>query len=188
MPAENREDRTKRQLEAALRQLLEEKPLEQIRVRELTELCGIRRQSFYYHFPDVPALFAWSLAREKERLLAGQEQCLTWRQALASLLIHIGENRPYYQALLASRGPAALRDVLALGGLLEKTLDYYRRRSGGPQASPAELACWEGLLTALLESWIRNGPTQAPDTLLDLLEARASQGAVGAAWQNLGTI
>ena len=61
MPAELYENRTKNDLDRALRQLLEDRPLDQIRVRELTALCGIRRQSFYYHFPDVYALFDWSL-------------------------------------------------------------------------------------------------------------------------------
>ena len=47
MPAELCVNRTKNDLDRALRQLLLQKPLEQIRVRELTALCGIRRQSFY---------------------------------------------------------------------------------------------------------------------------------------------
>lgn len=187
MPAEIHEDRTKKQLDDALRRLLEEKPLEQIRVRELTERCGIRRQSFYYHFSDVPALFTWSLARETERLLAEQEQCLTWRQALAALLEHLEQSRSYYRALLASRGRAGLRTVLALDGLLERTLDYYCRRSGSPQAPPAERACWETLLLSLLESWIQGSLDPPPEDLLDLLEAMARQGAMGAAWQNAGT-
>lgn len=187
MPEEPLEDRTKRALDAALRQLLEEKPLDQIRVRELTALCGIRRQSFYYHFPDVYALFAWSLARETEGLLARQAQCLTWQQALRTLLVRLAQNRPYYRALLEHRGRAGLREVLALGGLLERTLDYYRRRSGGPRPGPAELDCWETLLLTLLESWVRDELAQPPETLLALLEDVVRQGAVGAAWQNLGS-
>lgn len=46
-PMTEAKNRTKSQLELALRTLLREKPLSQIRVRELTEMCGIRRQSFY---------------------------------------------------------------------------------------------------------------------------------------------
>ena len=77
MPAELCVNRTKNDLDRALRQLLLQKPLEQIRVRELTALCGIRRQSFYYHFPDVQSLFDWSMQQEAMRTLARQETCLT---------------------------------------------------------------------------------------------------------------
>ena len=101
-------NRTKSQLELALRTLLREKPLSQIRVRELTEMCGIRRQSFYYHFTDVYDLFAWSVEREGEALAARQEECLTWQQAFQDLLQHTSENRDYC---------LAVRDTLGRGGL-----------------------------------------------------------------------
>lgn len=84
------ENRTRKGLDAALRELLKQKPLDQIRVRELTELCGLRRQSFYYHFEDVYELFRWSIQRERELLLRRQEECLTWRQALLEVWIRGG--------------------------------------------------------------------------------------------------
>ena len=93
MSAELCENRTKYGLDGALRQLLERKPLDQIRVRELTELCAIRRQSFYYHFPDVYALFHWSLQQERVRVVARQTDFLTWQQALRDLLEYTAENR-----------------------------------------------------------------------------------------------
>ena len=190
MPAELCENRTKNDLDRALRQLLEQKPLAEIRVRELTALCGIRRQSFYYHFPDVCALFDWSLRREKQRLLARQESCLTWQQALTDLLQHIARHRRYYQALLESRGRSGLRNLLAdvLGNLLAQTLAYYRRRCGtaeDPAAGQAQLACWETVLLALLEGWIQGDLPQPPEALISQLETLVQQGAVGAAWQNL---
>ena len=91
MPAEFCENRTKYRLDGALRQLLERKPLDQIRIRELTELCGIRRQSFYYHFPDVYALFQWSLQQEGDRLLERQGSFLTWQQVMEDLLAWLEE-------------------------------------------------------------------------------------------------
>ena len=128
MPAELCVNRTKNDLDRALRQLLLQKPLEQIRVRELTALCGIRRQSFYYHFPDVQSLFDWSMQQEAMRTLARQETCLTWQQALTVLLEHTAKDRCYYQALLKNRGRAGLRKLLegTLGSLLSRTLDYYQ--------------------------------------------------------------
>ena len=37
-------------------QLLEQKPLSQITVKMIVEECGINRNSFYYHYQDLPAL------------------------------------------------------------------------------------------------------------------------------------
>lgn len=187
MPVPPCENRTKSALDLALRKLLEEKPLNQIRVREVTELCGIRRQSFYYHFPDVYSLFDWSLQQERARLLARQEACLTWQQALTDLLNHTAQNRAYYQSLLRSPEGGGLRELLGpvLEPILAHTLEYYRLRCGTQESSgQPTLDCWEAMLLALLEDWIQSEARQ-PQQILSALDSIIQKGAIGAAWQNL---
>lgn len=41
---------TKQAIKAAFLELLDEKPLNKISVRDIVERCGINRNSFYYHF------------------------------------------------------------------------------------------------------------------------------------------
>ena len=136
------EHRTRQGLDAALRKLLEQRPLDQLRVRELTELCGLRRQSFYYHFKDVYDLFAWSVRWEGALLLERQEECLTWQQALLDLLGRAQEERSFYRAVLDQGGQAALGAMIPLERTLETVQAYYRDRGGaplrrGPAAVPA---------------------------------------------------
>ena len=47
---------TKRAIKEAFWKLLGEQPLTQISVRSIVEECGINRNSFYYHFQDIPSL------------------------------------------------------------------------------------------------------------------------------------
>ncbi len=47
---------TKRAIKESFWKLLNEQPLTQISVREIVEKCGINRNSFYYHFQDIPSL------------------------------------------------------------------------------------------------------------------------------------
>lgn len=47
---------TKRAIKEAFWKLLNQQPLSQITVRQIVEECGINRNSFYYHFQDIPAL------------------------------------------------------------------------------------------------------------------------------------
>lgn len=182
------ENRTKCSLDSALRTLLAKKPLDQIRVREVTDLCAIRRQSFYYHFPDVYALYDWSLERESAALCRLQEDCLTWQQALGTLLGHMTEQQPYYLALLELRGQEGLARVLdpALDRLLAETVDYYRRRCGVPaKEDPAGPVYWKTVLLALLEGWLRGGLAQPPEELIRRLEVSVQRETLGAAWQNM---
>ena len=47
---------TKKAIMASFSKLLEEKPLSQITIREIVEDCGVNRNTFYYHFRDLPHL------------------------------------------------------------------------------------------------------------------------------------
>ena len=182
------ENRTRQELDAALRTLLEQRPLERLRVRELTELCGLRRQSFYYHFKDVYDLFAWSARRERALLLERQEDCVTWQQALLDLLDRIDGNRAFYQAVLDQGGPAALGALVPLDQTLGAALRYYRDRSGAapdPEAEKRDRRRGEALLLPLLESWIRGGLTLPPEEIAASLEETVQRIAEGVLWRTL---
>lgn len=48
--------RTKEIIITAFEELLEEKPLNRISVRDIVERCEVNRNTFYYYFQDIPAL------------------------------------------------------------------------------------------------------------------------------------
>nr|WP_325183185.1 TetR family transcriptional regulator [uncultured Oscillibacter sp.] len=182
------EKRTRRDLSAALRALLREEPLDQLRVRELTERCGLRRQSFYYHFNDIYDLFDWCLRQERALLLERLENCLTWRQALLELLDRAAGERAFYQAALDREGQAGLGRMIPLEEVLEAVQVYYRDRCGtAPDraAEERERRCGQALLLSLLEGWIRGGLALTPEELADALERTAEKSAAGAVWQTL---
>ena len=60
---------TKQAIETAFLQLLNEKPLNKISVRDIVEKCGINRNSFYYHFQDIPSLIAEIITACTDRLI-----------------------------------------------------------------------------------------------------------------------
>lgn len=62
-------DQTKYALAAALKELMAQKPIDRITIHDLTERCGIRRQTFYYHFEDVYDLLRWMFQAEAVALL-----------------------------------------------------------------------------------------------------------------------
>jgi probable dihydroxyacetone kinase regulator len=50
---------TKRALAAAMKELMNERPMEKIKIGDIVERCGMNRQSFYYHFKDKYDLVNW---------------------------------------------------------------------------------------------------------------------------------
>lgn len=47
---------TKQAIKMTFFQLVDKYPLSKISVKDITEACGINRNSFYYHYQDIPAL------------------------------------------------------------------------------------------------------------------------------------
>ena len=53
----------KRLIAQAAKTLLTQKGVSRLTVKDIVEECQITRQTFYYHFEDIPALFRWMLER-----------------------------------------------------------------------------------------------------------------------------
>ena len=107
-------DRTKTKLAATLKELLNKKPLEKVRIHELTEQCDIHRQTFYYHFSDVYDLFTWCVRADTKKLSAFLEQFSTWQETMNGLLMYIGKKPRLFQgnsgACVSVRQTGVLRD------------------------------------------------------------------------------
>jgi len=86
---------TKRALEASLKKLLLEKPLDKITIADIAEDCGISRMTFYYHFRDIFDLVEWSCQEDAARALAGQKTYETWQQGFLQIFRAVEENRPF---------------------------------------------------------------------------------------------
>lgn len=73
---------TKMAIKQAFINLLEKKPLAQITVKNIVEECGINRNSFYYHYADIPTLIEEIVVEEADRIIEQYptidtiEQCL----------------------------------------------------------------------------------------------------------------
>ena len=60
---------TKRAIKEAFVALLDQRPLNKITVKDVVEACGINRNSFYYHFQDLPALLEEIIAQQVQELI-----------------------------------------------------------------------------------------------------------------------
>ena len=50
--------------------LLSQNHVKNLTVKDIVEQCHITRQSFYYHFEDIPAMFRWMLEKRSAQVLA----------------------------------------------------------------------------------------------------------------------
>ena len=86
---------TKRALEASLKHLLLQKPLNKITINDIAEDCGINRMTFYYHFKDIYDLVEWCCEEDASRALAGKKTYETWQQGLLQIFEAVQDNKPF---------------------------------------------------------------------------------------------
>lgn len=84
---------TKRALEASLKKLLLQKPLNKITINDITEDCGVNRMTFYYHFKDIYDLVDWILAEDAAKAMEGRRGFGTWSEAYLDVLRQLQDNK-----------------------------------------------------------------------------------------------
>lgn len=60
---------TKRAIKESFMKLLNERALSQITIKDIVEDCGINRNSFYYHYADLPALIEEIVKEDIDRII-----------------------------------------------------------------------------------------------------------------------
>lgn len=84
---------TKRALEASLKKLLLQKPLNKITINDITEDCGVNRMTFYYHFKDIYDLVDWILTEDAMKVMEGRRTFDTWTEAFLDILEQVRANK-----------------------------------------------------------------------------------------------
>ena len=84
---------TKRALEASLKKLLLQKPLNKITINDITEDCGVNRMTFYYHFKDIYDLVDWIMVEDAAKALENKPTFDTWTEAFLDILRQVQENK-----------------------------------------------------------------------------------------------
>lgn len=96
---------TKNELGKALYTLLGKKNLDRITVADITGLCGLNRQTFYYHFHDVYELAEWLIDREVAELAASESaKTGDWHELLMHIFLRLTESKSVALHLYRSRG------------------------------------------------------------------------------------
>ncbi|MDY3282583.1 hypothetical protein [Dysosmobacter sp.] len=148
--------RTKRRMAEALKTLLRKKPLDRIRVHEITDLCELNRQTFYYHFPDVYALFSWALRQTVEETREHMDFSLPWREQLLLLLRLMEADRSFFLTALDPRFEPEFRPFF---------IEQLTKNQDCP-LTPLQTAA----LASILLHWLQRENRETPENLLAIFE------------------
>lgn len=159
-------------LAAALKARLRTEPLDKVTVTQLTRDCGLTRQAFYYHFPDVRHLAVWVFETEVARRVRAFAAEVGWADGLVWLMRYMRDNRSSTLGVLSGVGQPGLERFLfwQMRPVTEAVMD---REGGGPvrlQDRVLVVDFYTSAVLAVVLRWVADGMVEHPYRVVGNLE------------------
>ena len=83
----------KREIKNSFIKLLTERPISQITVKDIVEDCCVNRNSFYYHFQDIPSLLEEIIVEMTAKVIENLPEESTFEEKVTAALQEINLNK-----------------------------------------------------------------------------------------------
>ena len=157
----------------ALLELIRRKDADKITVKDLVEVCGISRQTFYYHFKDIYDLVEWSCQEDASKALAGNKTYETWQQGFLQLFKAVQDNKPFIMNVYHSVSREQVENYLykVTYDLLEGVVEEQAQGMSVRDEDKAFIATvYKYAFVGLMLDWIKSDMKGDPQLLVDRLE------------------
>ena len=181
----------KREICAALKALMAQKPLNKITVAEVMQSCGMARQHFYYHFEDIYDAVRWMFDQEAVALLREHEGVMLWQDGLLQLFQYLQENRTVCLCALHSLSREHLKRFFQtdIHAIIQSTIQRIVKKLNY-QAPDEEVDLltkfYVGALANLIEEWLLGDIQETPEELIRFADQLLKDHVRGAALRMAG--
>lgn len=160
---------TKHALEASLKELLQQKPLNKITVSEIAENCEVNRMTFYYHFKDIYDLVEWCCVEDAAKALKGKKSFLTWQEGFLNTFHVILENKLFVKNVYRSISKEQI--TAYIGPLVhDLVLGVVKELSAGMTVSEADqkfiAGFYEYAFLGIVRDWIEHDMKEDPEEIV----------------------
>ena len=152
---------TKQAICASFRKFLEQKPLEQITVKDIVDDCEINRKTFYYYYQDIYALlddvFQMHLQEIKEKLPPEQHSL---QEAMKVITGYLYDERRITSHVFKSLGYEKINDIL-FDSCMMYIPEFVKQSASGLSVCDGDLKLISTYcsitIAGLLTKWISQG-------------------------------
>lgn len=163
---------TKKALAQSLKELGASKILDKITVADITEHCGVNRQTFYYHFDDKYELLNWIYTQDLFIPLTRDLTFENWGDKLVQLFQYMKRQKSFFMnTIKSSNNFFAEYTNKIFAELFKKAiveLNMYSHLNEKEQDIYARFFAYG--LTGVVVDWAMKGMKEDADQLTDLLQ------------------
>lgn len=159
---------TKQALAESLKKLMENKPLNKITIKDLTDDCEISRMTFYYHFEDIYALIRWICQEDSARAIGSCKHYDNWLDGFESMCRAVLENRTFVEGVYRSVRHDDIEAYLyrVMSHLILNIVRERTSREPIPDIEKEKIADFYTLaFVGIALKWVRNGFRESPEEL-----------------------
>lgn len=160
---------TERAIIESFVKLLNERPLDKITIKDIVEDCGINRNTFYYHFSDIPALVEKILESETQKAFAGETGMESWEESfITAAQFALQNKRVVYHIYNSVRREEVERYMNSIaGGVMQR---YAETVSGSYRVKEEDKKLiadfYKSALVGMILDWLNGGMKYDPEQMI----------------------
>lgn len=163
---------TKRALGEALKKLSSKKELSKITIKNITDYCGVNRQTFYYHFKDIYDLIEWIYTNDIIKELKDNDTYESWSDGLLFIFNYILENKKFIINTYNSDGKDYLMNFL-YAKTSQSIIRVINQKSKDTKISDENknfiASFYKYAFVGIIKEWIENGMKEKPENIINKL-------------------
>ena len=164
---------TKKTIADGFKSLMEIKSFEKITISDITDTCGLNRQTFYYHFQDKYDLLNWIFYNEAITPFKKELTFDNWGSRLLEMLRTIKNNSRFYINALRTSYSTEFKDYMhkASTKVLSDIIDNIAAEKPVREDDKHFIAEFFSYgITGSVISWVENGMKDDPETIVSHIE------------------
>lgn len=161
---------TKKALEQAFLKLLSIKPFKKITVSDVTDLVGVNRMTFYYHFEDIYSLLDYALKTEFNKALDGKYDSTNWVEGFENIFKVCVEYRYLVENAYKFNSRGNVEEALE-PIVYQLTYHVVSEEAKGHNVEKKDLEfvanAYKFMLIGIVLDWIKNDMEEDIDTIIN---------------------
>ena len=162
-------DLTKQALIASFKKLLETEPFDKITISDITNDCGLSRQTFYYHFRDIFDMIRWIYNSESLNEIGGRGGYGTWQDKIRELFDYTLNNK---SLIMGTSNSKCRNDLVGyyMDVSIRKISDIVEMKSDGDIAEKDKkfiASVYAYAFVGIMVDWISDGMKESSEEMVD---------------------
>ena len=168
---------TKRALAQSLKKIMLIKELDKITITDITNDCGMNRQTFYYHFKDIYDLLEWIFANEVIDKVEKETTIENWQENFKYVLDYMLQNKRIVIKIYNSLKRKTLLDFLfkQYNSIFIQIIENLAKNYNITQENKVFIAnFYKYGFAGIIENWIITEMKEEPNNIISKLDVMIS--------------